>query len=538
MIIRKKTNRLWAIIGVCSLGLYVTACDSGELPVKEDIPANTELRFAVSISGNPSTRTVNGPAVMRGTAFPDGTHTFGMFITNAEGTPVVTGSGDNMKSILTRMVGTNDDWSHTDKNDKGLTLEARHGESIGLTGYYPWIAGATATAVPFDLTGEAATWQDLLYLSSPTGLQQVTDGRSVALTFSHAYCWVTVNLTKLTGDNTVSVQAVSIENSGNRQIIMNRGNMNPKTGAITGTASGPLTINCNPAISIPMDAPGGTPSEFSFLVPAFMRADVQDSDIVICVSTVTNGATEVLSFPLAKTHLNNETNQYGFRKGMHNTYNIVYNNSKMILSLLDWQEATINALTVGAGAGGGATYKATFNSQGLSVQDRDLAKITMGDHINHSYLGEVAEGNNREYVTLEPDLSGNLFVAWTPFLTTEPFYTQLMVAGKDAAGGGTVPWKDEITGVLRAKQACIEFRAGGYTDWRLPRISELYMLVYAAPQGVSLSQTEYWSATEHNADGCYAVQRSSSPVIGTIKIPKYFLKTARLYVRCVRDFDK
>lgn len=501
MIIRKKATRIWAVISVCSLGLYTTACDSGEWPGKEEAPANIELRFTASISDSPSTRT----APMAGTAFPDGTHTFGMFITDEGGSnPLVTGSGDNMKSILTR-TGNSDTWTHTDKDDASLFLKAKNGESINLSGYYPWVSGATATAVPFSLSGDMSTDIDLLYLSSPTGVQQVTDAGSIELKFSHAYCWVTIKLSKLK-NAPLSVKSVSIGNSYNslKNRIINAGKINPKTGDVvprSGTPGSLENIFDNP-VSVPEDGGATAPIEFNFLVPSFMHEDILDTDVVI---RVTDSNDKVLSFPLSKIHLNSSANpdKYGFEKGKHNTYNIVYNNAEMILSLEGWQETSIESSTLGEGTVGVVPFELSWTGSHNTVaagEGTKLKKLKKGNHINHTYLGEVAENNNGAYVRLTTG-TGTLFGIWKPFMFAELFYLNLKVARGLAAGGSPVPWKDKETGALLAKQACLEFREGGYKDWRLPRVSEFFMMVYNTPDDFFYEKSkEFWSATEYDSD--------------------------------------
>lgn len=533
MIKRKKANLIWTIISLGFLGLCTTACDSGELPGKEKAPANIELRFAASISDSPSTRTIQDPDIVEGTVFPDGTHTFGMFITNEDNAPLETGSADNMKLNLKRTTGEADAWTYTDKDDAPLTLKAKQGQTIKLTGYYPWIEGATATSVPFDLSGGVMTWKDLLYLSFPAGSATVLDANPIALTFSHAYCWVTVKLSKLTNKSDVSVQSVSLENSySTLQRIINKGSINPKTGAVNGTP-GPLSISCG-SVDIPLEGAVGTsPLQFNFLVPPFMLTDIQDSDIVIRVTTVVGSDTEVLSFPLSKTHLNQaDSDKFGFEKGKHNTYNIVYNNSEMVLSLSDWQEALIEDSKLGGGSAGVTPNKATF--QYFSTVDN--YKLKLGNHINHTYLGEVAENNNGKYVTVTLPSSGTMFDKWPPFMQADPFYPELAVAKGLAAGGGEVPWKDTETGVLTAKQACSEFREGGYKDWRLPRVSEIYIITYPVNHVGGTSKV-YWTATEYDATHCFATRIISEDGI-PVFYPEKTSKEDAYYVRCVRDWDK
>lgn len=537
MLIRKKSKQIWTIISVFSLGIYTTACDSGAFPGDEEPPANIDLRFAVSISDVPSTRTNYSPGVMQGADFANGTHTFGMFITDDTGASLVTGSDDNMKSILTRNGGA-DAWSYTDNNDLPLSLKAKQGQTINITGYYPWVSDATTSAVPFDLTGDITTWKDLLYLSSPTGTLQVADGNPIALTFSHAFCWLTIKLSKLTSRSNVYVKSVSLDNrySGMQDRIVNKGDIDPATGDLVSGNSGPLVINCADIENLPTNG-SGTPFEFNFLVPSFMYPDVEDSDVLVRITTTSLDGTapvEVLSFPFNKTHLNGTgSNLHGFEKGKHNTYNIVYNNAEMVLSLSNWQEVAIEELKLGEGTAGVTPFKVSLTSSQEYIGDKKLIKLSKGDHTNHTYLGEVAENNNGKYVAISSGTEG-FDAEWKPILKVEPLYTDLHVSRSLAAGGSPVPWKDEKTGALTAKQACVELREGGYRDWRLPRISEFIMLIYDSPTSANFDKTkEYWSGTEYDANTSHSIH-----VVNKNIIPDQALKSLSLYVRCVRDSDK
>ena len=542
MIIRRTTTRIWTIISVCSLGVCTTACDSGELPGKKETPDNTELRFSASISDSTTTKAY-GAEMMEGTAFPNGTHTFGMFITNGTGSALATGSDDNMQSILTKS-SSSESWEYKDKNSQTISsLQVKQGETVNITGYSPWVSGATVKdGVPFDLSGDATTWKDLLYLSSPTGSQSVTDGTPIALTFSHAFCWVTIKLSKLTTTDNVDVTAVSLENSTNSTNgIMVSGTINPKTGDVNkGGTSGSLVIMCNSAVKIPYIAGlSDLPAEFNFLVPSFMSTDMKDSDVVIRITTKVPGTisneTEVLSFPLSLTHMNYANGMYGFEKGKHNTYNVVYNNSEMVLSLSDWQEVTIAEEKLGEGTAGVTSPNVSFSS--ISGSFSGAKPLKVGNHLLHNYLGEVAENNNGEYYTTEVSGDPALFVGWKPFLENVPFYPNLTIAKSFGAGGAMIPWKDAVTGALLAKQACIDLRDGGYKDWRLPRISELIFLAYSvtAPSGMKNKADQLWSATEFDAEKCFATgKKTQDSFILPVKSSKYDTN----YVRCVRDTDK
>lgn len=560
MIARKKANQLWVIIGVCSLGLYITACDNEMLSGNDKETAGAELRFDTSISDDPSTR-ANGASLIEGKAFPDGTHTFGMFITNGEGAPLVTGSSDNMRLTLTRKALVEDGWSHTDKDNGDMpSLSAKHGEMVNITGYYPWVADATSTAVPFDLTGDPANWKDLMYLTSPSDPVKVLDGQTIPLAFSHAYCWVKVVLSKLTDKNKVFVGAVSITNSNNDlKRVINKGEIDPKTGNVIPATSeaGSIVFKCPQPIGLILNQPDGTPEyspvEFNFLVPESMSADTKDFEIIIQVTAKiegaggSNGAYEILSFPINKKFLNNKPAGgggpalFGFQRGKCNRYDIIYNNSEMALSLANWDVVDIKNEPLGQQQQKDViTVK--FSNQGIAPTSAEAQnKLEPDNHMNHDLLGEVADGNNGYYVEKDPDLSDtNYYRAWESFLYADKFNPWLQVSQKEAAGGGIVPWKDEETGVLRAKQACIDFKGGGYTDWRLPRLGELGMLVYFRVQGSgipspNLAQEGYWSATERSEADAFCAIRLTT---GATPIPRVVPKTGRMSVRCVRDLNK
>lgn len=541
MTIKDKAARLWAIMGLCSLGLCFTACDRGELPADGKDPGRVELRLSASITDSPFTKAgTSGPTITTGTAFTDGEHTFGLFVTREDGGgALIEGSNDNMQSTLKKS-GTSQQWSHTDKTGTSIQLAANNGESINFTGYSPWIAGATATAVPFDLRStNPADWIDLLYLSSPTAPQQITDGAApIALKFSHAYCWVTIKMWKLTDKTNVLVQAISLEsNTSKFDAIINKGTIHPQTGVATGTA-GPIKMEFDPTVSIPVkpvENVEGTPYEFNFLVPSFMNADIKDSDIVIRVTTMENDSQgnnfpKVLSFPFRQAHLNNDGTNYGFQKGRHNTYTLVYNNSSMYLSLEDWTTTTITESTLGEGMSGLKPKEITFQDIWLPTDNVTVAKLSDTNHIYHSYLGEVAENNNGSYVeNITVNKPSNLTKNnWGGAVQSEPLQPHLYSAKQLAAGGAQVAWKDEETGALMAKQACVEHREGGYTDWRLPRIAECYML------NSEMEGKECWSGTEASIAEAYAAVKHKESIF----YPKQCDKHEFYYVRCVRDYMK
>lgn len=556
MIRRNKVKITGMIAATCLAGLCLVACDReesfGEKPEK---PGSTELRFAAALEGSLSTKTIGKPDILGGSDFPmNDTYTFGMFITDEAGNGLPDGTQSNMKTTLTRGAAAGEDtWTHTTSGDTEISPKAEPAQSVNIYGYYPWVAGATATAVPFNLTGSMDGKKELLYISSPTSPITMPADGNIALTFSHAYCWVKVKLTKLSDKNNVEVKSVSIDNlHGNLNWIKNQGTISPKTGEVnsSGFTPGPLTVNCALAEDVPLDGSGTTlPLEFDFLIPSFLGR-IKDGEVVIRITTGADGTTandKVLTFPLAKNNLNGDDDLSsddicGFRKGWKNEYSIIYNNAAMILELSDWQSYPINGSLGGQVGGTPQTANYVAGSSG-NAQDyysgiRPFGVTNIGDspnpdnHLFHTYLGEEVNGNNGSYVEVEIDLNASFVSEWKKTGSRERINPQLMVARTWGAGGAPVPWKDPTTGVLSARQACASLRDGGYKDWRLPRINELYVI----NQRIKLENTrEYWSGTEYNADNAWVITKGTT-VSWLLPYPR--AKTIPLYVRCVRDATK
>ena len=218
----------------------------------------------------------------------------------------------------------------------------------------------------------------------------------------------------------------------------------------------------------------------------------------------------------------------------------------MILSISDWQEVSINDRNLGGGSAGIQLYTREVLTPAVSPNPGDdhwfpnHKSLSAGNHLLHTYLGEVAENNNGSYlqvadIVTQPNRATD---GWKPFMEGENFYPNLMIARNLAAGGAQVPWKDKETGVLTAKQACADLRDGGYKDWRLPRVSELYLFARKnMPIEFGENSDHIWSATEYDADNCYASRYYHEFTVKYI-YPEKNSKYATFYVRCVRDKDK
>lgn len=531
MIIHKQTEWIRMVIIMWSVGLCATSCDSGELLDEPQQPGSTELRFVAGLS---VPQTTKAPEIISGAAFPNGgTYTFGLFITDDQGGGLPDGTQTNMKSTLDK-AGAAETWSHATSGGAPITPKADPGKKIKITGYYPWVQGATDTRVPFDLSTGMEGQKDMLYLSSPsnTDINVLPSDGKVALTFSHVYTWVKINLSSLTQTPAVNVTSVSLGNKHSRLTwIKNKGTFNPGTGNINGGATtGDLVVTFNQAQQLPYDGEvGKKPIELDFLVPPILSANIKDGDIVIRVTTQDD---KVLMFPLNKIHLNNVSGKYGFQKGMKNTYDVVYNNAAMSLGLSGWQSQTITENELG-GAEGYIPWTVNYNdnfSSAYGVVSLNSTNI----HIYQTYLGEVAENNNGKYVSFTLDTSQPEGGEWTKVTKDEGAYPTIMISKKDAAGGALVPWKDAKTNVLVARQFCIDLREGGYKDWRLPRISELKVMVLASkltPAGASsLGYKYYWSGTESSAAECLGSFYQEQ-----VNYPRSVNKSDVSSVRCIRE---
>ena len=115
-------------------------------------------------------------------------------------------------------------------------------------------------------------------------------------------------------------------------------------------------------------------------------------------------------------------------------------------------------------------------------------------------------------------------------------YAKLVIASDNA---GEAKWRSatQPNRVLDAKKACWDYRGQGHSDWRLPRLSELYLLwlnrvtINQSKGFTSLDEsinTTYWSGTEGGQnDQAYSINAAG---VITLKA-----KTEVCSVRCVRE---
>lgn len=163
------------------------------------------------------------------------------------------------------------------------------------------------------------------------------------------------------------------------------------------------------------------------------------------------------------------------------------------------------------------------------ITDGRLVKATL----NYNNLRREAIDN-----TFNGTGNGGLYTGVEDAFDREGPYAKLVLAPDNA--GDAVAWKTgSSTGgdrVLVAKKACWDYRGQGRSDWRLPRLSELYLLwlnrvaINQSKGFTSLGEANvtYWSATEGgNQDEAYAVDAA-----GQISLNA---KSREFQIRCVRE---
>lgn len=170
----------------------------------------------------------------------------------------------------------------------------------------------------------------------------------------------------------------------------------------------------------------------------------------------------------------------------------------------------------------------------------------------NTFYGEVS-GNLRRS-TAYPN--GDIYVidgatdhnTSSSLLSVEGAYPFLMVApgdAFDAMGSPTVHWRDGA--VLTAFDLCRSYSGLGYSDWRLPRASELLLMRLnrtdlEKQKGFSAFTGIYWSGSECDAQSTVASAASAMSVDfdpqGTKPADYLFYareKSSALKVRCVRQ---
>lgn len=193
----------------------------------------------------------------------------------------------------------------------------------------------------------------------------------------------------------------------------------------------------------------------------------------------------------------------------------------------------------------GTIIKGTITGTATTVEIKPKAAFITDDGKTkpgldyNRLLGEAADN------TYNGSTNGGLYRSIQDAFSREGPYGKLIIAPDNT--DGIIVWKTGTTKedrVLVAKKACWDYRGQGQSDWRLPRLSELYLLwlnketINQSKGFTSLGeisdpepQVTYWTGTEgKTATGDIQVYTVNAG--GEIKLHP---KTDRFSVRCVRE---
>lgn len=536
--------------------LLAGACDNYAYDGPEpDTPAEeVPLNFNASIE---KTEDTQSRMIAPTTDFTENTYSFGMSITKSEnGNEIFQGSSD-LTATMERAGSTAPwNWSFTDNsNNATVTPVGPEGKALKVVAYYPLVSANTKNVytdgIPFDFSDKAnLQLTDLLY-NTNTSYPFTPSGDPVAtipLRFRHAYTWIVLNIKKYVDKGGVfKLSNVSLDNLGG-DWIKNRGAIDPETGlAKDGATAGPIGITVDP----PVELSTTEMLTYQFLVPSFMDAKVGDGQITLILNV--NGINEL--FPLDKVYLNqsDDGKSFGFRQGYKNTYDLVYNNSVLSLSIQNWSSEVISG-----NFGDNIVPPSTDNSKWIEFQKSSYywgsyppkpIYSSASVHLYENYFTTVAYGGNGAYVpvkTASPPSADQLKITDDiNVYTNEKAYPVIQITKKDVSVV-SVPWEDK-NGELVAKELCRKYNEGGFHDWRLPRATELRaVLVLAAGNGSAFTDLNfgkdenrnkpYWTGTEVNENEAWSISFDYQSTIRNTKLMLSPLdKKMTASVRCVRD---
>lgn len=536
--------------------LLAGACDNYAYDgLEPDTPAEeVPLNFNASIE---KTEDTQSRMIAPTTDFTENTYSFGMSITKSEnGNEIFQGSSD-LTATMERAGSTAPwNWSFTDNsNNATVTPVGPEGKALKVVAYYPLVSANTKNVytdgIPFDFSDKANLQQtDLLY-NTNTSYPFTPSGDPVAtipLRFRHAYTWIVLNIKKYVDKGGVfKLSNVSLDNLGSSW-IKNRGAIDPETGlAKDGATAGPIGITVDP----PVELSTTEMLTYQFLVPSFMDAKVGDGQITLILNV--NGINEL--FPLDKVYLNqsDDGKSFGFRQGYKNTYDLLYNNSTLSLSIQNWSSEVISG-----NFGDNIVPPSTDNSKWIEFQKSSYywgsyppkpIYSSASVHPYKNYFTTVAYGGNGAYVpvrTASPPSADQLKITDDiNVYTNEKAYPVIQITKKDVSVV-SVPWEDK-NGELVAKELCRKYNEGGFHDWRLPRATELRaVLVLVAGNGSTFTDLNfgkdenrnkpYWTGTEVNENEAWSISFDYQSAIRNTKLMLSPLdKKMTASVRCVRD---
>ena len=354
------------------------------------------------------------------------------------------------------------------------------------------------------------------------------------------------------------LNSVSLDNLGGSW-IKNKGSIDPETGlAKDGAIAGPIGVTVDPAVALSTTEV----RTYEFLVPSFMDTKVGDGEIVLVLNV--NGINELFTLDKAYLNRSDDGKSFGFRQGYKNTYDLVYNNSALSLSIQNWSSEVINGDFGGnTGVPGAGNYMwldlASYYWPTATKPGDPYAKpyppksayLATGVHPFEGYLTTVDYGGNGAYVSVNTPSSSTLpkdglqITDDINVYTNEKVYPIIHITKYDISIV-PVPWADE-NGQLVAKELCKKYNGGGFHNWRLPRASELRaVLVLVSANGGALSDLNfnqdvnrnklYWTGTEVNQSEVWGMYIDYTGVVKTTTVVlSPYDKKMEASVRCVRD---
>lgn len=258
----------------------------------------------------------------------------GLYMMQSDGTtPYATGS-DNLTAELTGKTGPVYTCRYQYRGGEWMEILSFYiNETIKLWGYYPHNEGATATAIPFDLTAasEQTDQTDILWCPPQTVTATSADfTQSVSLSFKHAYALLEFQVKKKVADpgKPAIFTRTDVMNKSGKNWIANKGSINPQTGAFSATA-GTVSINCSATLATDSYTP------IRVMVPAFSGA-YADDDIEV---QFTGNDLVIQKFTIKKSYLSEQSGSFGFTAGKKYSFKLLYNNfGEGSLTLLPWNE--------------------------------------------------------------------------------------------------------------------------------------------------------------------------------------------------------
>ena len=558
----KKHTILRAItLAACSL-LLAGACDNyiGD-GMESDIPANeVPLNFSASIE---KTEAAQSRSFTPTENLPIGAYSFGLSITKTEnGSEPFKGSSD-MKATEHSITHK---WDFYDNSNQApITPVGPEGRALKVVAYHPLVSSATkdvyTNGIPFDFSSKTDLKQtDLLYNAET--IYHIPSGDAPAIVpikFRHAYTWIVLNITKYVNKGPeCMLNSVSLDNLGGSW-IKNKGSIDPETGlAKDGAIAGPIGVTVDPAVALSTTEV----RTYEFLVPSFMDTKVGDGEIVLVLNV--NGINELFTLDKAYLNRSDDGKSFGFRQGYKNTYDLVYNNSALSLSIQNWSSEVINGDFGGnTGVPGAGNYMwldlASYYWPTATKPGDPYAKpyppksayLATGVHPFEGYLTTVDYDGNGAYVSVNTPSSSTLpkdglqITDDINVYTNEKVYPIIHITKYDISIV-PVPWADE-NGQLVAKELCKKYNGGGFHNWRLPRASELRaVLVLVSANGGALSDLNfnqdvnrnklYWTGTEVNESEVWGMYIDYTGVVKTTTVVlSPYDKKMEASVRCVRD---